>query len=302
MPCYHPLQGFRSRTRNASGKRSIVFSVKDGFIDRPVTVPCGQCIGCRLERSRQWAIRCVHESQTVASSAFITLTYDDAHLPASGSLVKRDFQLFIKRLRKRFPIRISYFHCGEYGDLTNRPHYHALIFGFDFPDRVLWRDVRNVRTYTSEILSSLWPFGFCTVGDVTFESAAYVARYVVKKVTGEAAEKHYERVVDETGEIVKVLPEYITMSLKPAIGRRFFEKFTSDIFPSDEVVLRGISMKPPKYYSGVYELLNAGEMEQIKFARIKDSLPFRADSSPDRLRVRERVKRAQISNLKRSVD
>lgn len=304
VPCYHPLHGWRSRTRNESGKRGIVFSRIDGFVDLPVVLPCGQCIGCRLERSRQWAMRCMHEASRSADNVFVTLTYDDEHLPASGSLIKRDFQLFMKRVRRRFSgLSIRYFHCGEYGDVSNRPHYHAIIFGLDFPDKVLLKEsAAGGRIFISEVLSSLWSHGFCTLGDVTFESCAYVARYVLKKRTGKFADKHYERVVDETGEIVQVLPEYTTMSLKPAIGRRWFEEFHKEVFPVDEVIMRGKRMKPPKYYSGLHDIADHEDMERIKGARVKEASKRKGDSTPERLKVRERVKRAQISMLKRSVE
>ena len=130
MPCFSPLDGYRSRTVNASGKRSIVFDIHEGFHDRPVSVPCGQCVGCRLEKSRQWAMRCVHEASLYDENCFITLTYDDEFLPVGGSLDKGAFPRFMKRLRKKFePRRIRFYHAGEYGDRFGRPHYHALLFG-----------------------------------------------------------------------------------------------------------------------------------------------------------------------------
>lgn len=302
MPCYHPIKGYISRRVNPlTGKRSIVFNPREGFPDLVRTIPCGQCIGCRLERSRQWAIRCVHEASLHKSSVFITLTYDDSSLPASGSLVKSDFQRFIKRLRKRFSGQlIRYFHCGEYGETTLRPHYHAILFGISFDDRMLFRESPFGNAYVSKSLTDIWGLGFTTLGDVTFESCAYVARYCLKKRTGRDSDKYYQRVIDETGEIVQVLPEYTTMSLKPAIGRLWYDKFSSDVFPSDEVILRGRPMKPPKYYARLYEISNPVEMELIKLSRIRDGARCRADAVPERLEVREKCKLAQVQSLKRS--
>ena len=120
-------------------------------------MPCGQCIGCRLERSRQWAIRCVHEASLWPDNCFVTLTFDDDNIISSGSLVKADFQKFMKRLRKRFGKGVRYFHCGEYGDLLGRPHHHACLFNFSFPDRYLWSSSGGVNLYRSPTLEELWP-------------------------------------------------------------------------------------------------------------------------------------------------
>mgnify|MGYP000188139432 FL=1 len=220
MPCFHPLQGYRARQRSASGKRGIVFNKRDGWADLPVTLPCGQCIGCRLERSRQWAIRCVHEASLHNENSFITLTYANEHLPAWNSLDKTTFPKFMKRLRKSLQDkRVRYFHCGEYGDHTGRPHYHALLFGHDFPDKTHWAIRNGNPTWRSQELERLWPFGHSEIGTVTFESAAYCARYITKKVTGHAAREHYEMVDKHTGELGRREPEYTTMSRRPGIGK-----------------------------------------------------------------------------------
>lgn len=299
MPCYHPLQAWRSRERTASGKLGITFNVAHGYKDMPLELPCGQCIGCRLERSRQWAMRCMYENQLHQDSCFVTLTYNDDFLPPDGGLRKSDFQRFVKRLRKRFSgSSIRYFHCGEYGESLGRPHYHALLFGVDFSDKKLFKD-GDSPLYTSDLLASLWPFGHSTVGAVTFESAAYVARYVMKKVTGDRGARHYERVNVETGEIVSIQPEYITMSLKPAIGRDWFEKFSSDVFPSDFLIVNGNKVKPPKYFDKLLEQREPLLLEAIKLRRIKKASKFKLDFTPSRLKVREQVQSAQLSQLKR---
>ena len=172
MPCYHPISAWQLlNVRTAKGKPSISF--KDPFVkaspDRVgIKVPCGQCIGCRLERSRQWAIRCVHEASLHDANSFITLTYRPDELPPDGSLQKSHFQKFMKRLRKRIlPKLIRFFHCGEYGDKGARPHYHACVFGYDFPDKKLYTVRDGVRLYVSEELQEVWPLGFSTVGDVS---------------------------------------------------------------------------------------------------------------------------------------
>lgn len=146
-------------------------------------LPCGQCVGCRLERSRQWALRCVHEASLHDSNLFVTLTYDDEHLPEFNSLYYPDFQKFMKRLRKKFSREnIRFYMCGEYGETTLRPHYHVILFNFDLPDRRLYRRSHSGdHLFTSEILTKIWGKGFCPFGNVTFQSAAYTARYIMKK-------------------------------------------------------------------------------------------------------------------------
>lgn len=302
MPCYHPLNGWKSRLANESGKRSITFDRARGFIDMPVQVPCGQCIGCRLERSRQWAMRCVHEASLHEDNCFITLTYDDDHLPESGSLIKRDYQLFMKRLRKRFGSDIRFFHCGEYGETTNRPHYHACLFNFDFPDKVLLKTSMGNRLFISETLSELWPYGFSLIGDVTFESAAYVARYIMKKVTGDKSEAHYTRVDPSSGEMLQVEPEYVTMSRRPGIGSLWFDKFTGDVFPSDFITLRGKKMKPPKYYDRLYEFSAPDLLREIKSRRKFKAKSHSENNTLSRLQVRETVQKRRLEKLPRPLE
>lgn len=304
MPCYHPLHGYHSKYVNPTGKRSWVSKLSHAISAERLSIPCGRCIGCRLERSRQWALRCVHEAQLHEDNAFITLTYSPENVPYGGTLIKKHFQDFMKRVRKKHDgQRLSYFHCGEYGERTRRPHYHALLFGLDFPDKVLFRKSQDgSQIFTSDRLSALWPLGFSTTGAVTFESAAYVARYVMKKITGDDAEKHYEVIEPETGEVMRLLPEYTTMSLKPAIAKSWFAEFKGDAYPSDFVVLRGQKMKPPKFYDRLLELEDPEALALVKARRIEEALLRQGDSTTARLLVREEVKRAQIQNLKRGIE
>ena len=298
MPCYHPMQGYRSR---ADGK-TIVFNPTHGWVDRPLTIPCGQCVGCRLERSRQWAVRCVHEASLYEDNCFITLTYNNESLPEDGSLNKKHFQDFMKRLRKKYKNKkIRYYHCGEYGDKNFRPHYHAIIFGLEFDDQKLFTVNNGEKLYTSEKLEKLWPFGFSTIGTVTFESAAYVARYVMKKVNGKNAKNHYERVDSNTGEIYSLVPEYNTMSRRPGIASGWFDKYKDDVYPSDNIHLREKTFRPPKFYDKMYEHLMPNEMEKIKKQRMINMQKHATDNTADRLAVKEQVKNAQLNKLIRSI-
>lgn len=290
MPCYRPLQAWRSRVVNASGKRGLVFRKSDGFEDLPVEVPCGQCIGCRLERSRQWAIRCMHEASLYDDNCFITLTYDDAHLPSDGSVDVEHFQKFMKRLRKYFSDRsIRFFHCGEYGDEGGRPHYHACLFNLDFPDKKLHCVQNDNKLYTSNILSKLWPFGYSLIGSVTFESAAYVARYITKKVTGESSEDHYQG----------RKPEYVTMSRRPGLGKVWYDRFSSDIRNGDFVVVNGRKVGVPKFYD---TLLSDRELLRLKGRRKYESVKYEDNNTAKRLYTREQVQNARFKLLKRSFE
>lgn len=292
MPCFKPLHAFRAKRLNPSGKRGIVFKRNDGFTDMPLTIPCGQCIGCRLERARQWAVRCVHEASLHDKNCFITLTFNPEHLDSEGSLRKSDYQKFMKRLRKRFGGNIRYFHCGEYGDKNQRPHHHACLFNFDFPDKKLFRDKHGVKLYTSLELQKLWPYGFSTIGDVTYDSAAYVARYVTKKITGKLGALHYNTIDPSTGEILnEKVPEYITMSLKPAIGKEWYEKYANYTYDHDHCIIRSKPVKPPKYYDRLFEIDDPDKIKQIKLDRKNKALTMQDDNTTERLWVKEQLAR-----------
>lgn len=303
MTCYHPMKGWRSREVGATGKRKVTFNPSQGYADLPVTVPCGQCIGCRLEKSRQWAIRCSHEASLHKQNSFITLTYNEANLPPSGSLNLRHFQLFMKRLRKRVhPDKIRFFHCGEYGSKLKRPHYHACLFGYDFPDKRI-HTIRNEQPlYISKILEETWGMGFCTTGEVTFKSAAYVARYITKKVTGAQSVEYYTKTNFQTGEVTFLKPEYTSMSLKPGIGSTWFEEYSEDVFPGDFVVINGKKMRPPKFYDRRLEKMSEREYRDIRSKRIKAGKKRTDDTTPARLKVREKVQELKAERLIRPLE
>lgn len=298
MTCYHPITGWRSRDgRNpVSGLWPIVFKKSDGYTDLEVTVPCGRCIGCRLEKSRQWAIRCSHEASLHKENCFLTLTYDNYHCPPDGSLNLTDIQLFMKRLRRRFSDKkIRFFQCGEYGELHQRPHHHAILFGFDFPDKELCEIAEGgFPLYSSRILSCLWPFGLHRIGGVSFESAAYVARYVMKKITGDEAEEHYQ------GRI----PEFITMSRRPGIAHDWLLKYKDDVYPHDYVVIRdGIKCKPPSYYDKIFDKIqDEYSLNKIKNIRKKEAIKNPDFNNPRRLLVKEKIQQLKADKLVRPLE
>lgn len=303
MPCYRPNQGYWSRAVHPrTGNRFVVFNKQDGFVDLPVKVPCGQCVGCRLKRSRDWAIRCIHEASLWKSNCFITLTYNNEFLPEDHSLHHEDFQKFMKRLRKRFGEGIRYYMCGEYGSQYGRPHYHAVLFNHDFIDKNVWMVKRDIPIYVSQALKELWPFGFSTVGDVTFESAAYVARYIMKKITGEIADDHYEWINPETGEIFRRKPEYCQPSRNGGIGRGWFEKYGKEVYPDDFVIVKGKRLRPPRFYDKIVQLEDPELFTAVKRDRVATGKSQAWNSTRDRLVVREKVQLAKLDLLKREIE
>lgn len=306
MPCYYPLTAWRAKYVNPSGKRSLVFNPKEALQpDDPVELPCGQCIGCRLEKSRQWAMRIMHETSLYRDNCFITLTYDPEHLPEDLSIRKEEFQKFMKRLRKKFPeTKIRFFGCGEYGDENLRPHYHAILFNLDFMDKELCQITKQGhRLYKSETLSNIWPYGFNVIGDVTFESAAYVARYVMKKRTGDSQEtkEHYLRVDEESGQMFEVQPEFVLMSNRPGIGKDWYDIYGKNTHEKDFITMNGIKMKPPKFYDKLLALVDEHQLADIKEERVHYARKFTEQNGMERLRVREKIQKRKANQLKRQI-
>lgn len=211
-------------------------------------------------------------------SVFLTLTYDEANKPASGSLVKKDVQDFIKRLRKRHePNKLRYFACGEYGELLERPHYHAIVFGLDFSDkRPHTKNDQGDQLYTSDLLDALWGKGHCFLGSVTIQSATYVAKYCVKKVNGTLAAGYYG-----TKE-----PEFAVMSLKPGIGSGWYDKYSDDVYPSDFLVIEGRKRRPPRFYDDRLDRDDPAALQELKRLRVDKARTRRSEQTPERLKAR----------------
>ncbi len=292
MPCYTPLHAYKGRKKE-NGKISIAFKRTDSFRGERLELACGQCIGCRLEYSRQWAIRCVHETTQHEDNCFITLTYDEKNKPKDGNLQLRDFQLFMKRLRKyEKPKKIRFYHCGEYGEENNRPHYHSIIFGHDFQDKTLFTQKGGYKLYTSTTLDKIWENkGYATIGEANFETAAYVARYMLKKQKGETAKEQIR------------INEYATMSRRPGIGHSWINENLLDVYSRDKVTINGKQSIPPKYYDGVLSKINENMLANIKKKRENNerflhayhkgpngNMVICSDSSDYRLGIKEKVK------------
>ena len=297
MPCYHPLSAFKT----AAGEVVFYESARHDII-RNLTLPCGQCVGCRLERSRQWAVRCMHEASLYEKNCFITLTYNDENLPEDGSLHYDHFQKFMKRLRKAVGGRVRFYMAGEYGEQLGRPHFHACLFNYDFDDKVFFkRTGSGSLLYRSDKLESLWPFGYSSIGDVNFQSAAYVARYIMKKVNGKNQDEHYERVNELTGEITVRRPEFTKMSLKPGIGFDWYTKWKDDVYPHDYVVVNGKKVRPPRFYDKKFKVEHPEDFEVIEFQRESRARQRYEDNTDERLAVKEKVAKARLRQLKRTL-
>jgi hypothetical protein len=200
----------------------------------------------------------MHEASLHEENCFITLTYNNEHLPevAPGisTVSKRDVQLFLKRLRKSTGKKLKYYMGAEYGPKRGRAHYHLCIFGMDFNDKLLWSIKRGNKLYTSKTLDKIWGKGFCTIGELTFQSASYVARYCMKKMKGPKATEHYGAYTNlETGEIIEREPEFALMSRRPAIGKEWYEKWKDEILNNGNVVINGYIQATPKYYERLAE-------------------------------------------------
>ena len=282
-------------------KKGRFFSSKAATLQ----IPCGQCAECRLKRSREWAVRCMHEASLHDDNCFLTLTYSGDSM-SSVSLEYSDFSAFMKRLRARYPLdRFSFFACGEYGE-TNpktkvvdggkyRAHFHALLFGFQFPDRVPCKLLGGADMFNSAILNATWGHGDCKIGDVTFESAAYVARYAMKKVTGDLAKAAYT-IITEDGEMIERTPEMLVMSKRPAIGKRWFDKFGKHVYLRDKVIARGVEMQPPRYYD---KLLPDAVRGMVSRERAAKGIGHLEDHTDDRNNVRDVVVQAGMSQFSR---
>ena len=293
MRCFHPLEA----AHKGIGDKPVIFrkgtrpaTLSPGYM--PLELRCGQCIGCRLTQSQDWMIRIMHESKG-KPSCFVTLTYDDEFIPYGKTLVPYHLELFWKRLRRRLePIKIKYYAAGEYGatcedhNIENcpvcgplqRPHYHAVIIGFDFPDKEYLTERDGYPVYTSKFLGALWPSGIHEVGVLSHESAGYVARYCTKKVTGKAAEDHYRRYLPGIDLWVDLEPEFGRMS--NGLGEQWLLDSGKDVYPSDEVPVAGKGVVPrvPRYYDKIHTLNNPREMVDIKLERERLFLEF--DSKP----------------------
>jgi len=266
----------------------------------------------------------MHEaSSNPDNNTFITLTYNNKHLPGNpddpddiehnpGTLVKQHLTKFLKRLRKNSGEKIRYYACGEYGDSNNRPHYHALLFGYKFPDETYYTKKHETIYKTSALLDKWWGKSDSNrniIGDANFKTAAYVARYIMKKQNGPLAQqinpktnlRNYERYDSKYGQITNVIPEFTTMSLKPGIGHDYAHKYKDEIYTTDSIVIDGQQFKPPRSYDKIYKEIHPDEFEIIKENRQKKMEVYLPDQTPERLIIREAVQQSKLNQLPRNL-
>ena len=246
-------------------------------------------------------MRCVHESKVHSKNSFLTLTYDSEHVPKDMGLHVGDWQRFAKRVRKSVG-KFRFLMCGEYGDKNLRPHFHVCCFGQDFSeDRSVWQTKPDGSAlFVSPKLGELWGNGFATIGAVSFQSAAYVARYTMKKVNGELAAERYLR---SDGERTwRVRPEFATMSRRPGLGSEWLERFWTDVYPDDFVVIEGRKVRPPAFYDNWLDAKDPEMLDLCKKKRIVEALKQSEHQTEDRLRVREKVVDAKLALHSRPLD
>lgn len=243
----------------------------------------------------------MHEASLYKRNSFITLTYNDENLPQRGQLEHDYFQKFMKRLRRRNEGKIiRYYMGGEYGSLEDRPHFHALLFNHDWDDKRHFKTTGSGESIsTSAELESLWPYGFSSTGEATFESAAYIARYCLQKRTGPDAEEHYKR-FDHMGEY-QLNPEYNRMSTDGGIGKDWYKFYGNDVHTYDYIVVNGKETNVPKYYDRLLKRKDPELMRDFKEAREYAGYRVRDDNTPERLAVKEQVALAKIQLLKREL-
>lgn len=307
MPCYGPLTAWKAADVNPeTGRRPLVFRKDQSHSGIKLEVPCGQCIGCKLERSRQWAMRCLHEMKANSSlgSAFLTLTYDQKSLPAHGSLKKRDLQLFMKRLRKERPPGQRFYACGEYGEITGRPHYHVLLLSTCFSDmkKISWglKESPHER-YASAELQRLWPYGQSVIAEVNFETCAYVARYCTKVITGDPEDAKYGLVgIVDGKKIFRREREFAVMSRRPGLGMMWFNQFKGEWYTHDSSIINEREVPLTRFYDNKYELVDPVRLEAIKKNRARRV--DRKDNTPGyygRRSVKERLRLATMLHFKK---
>lgn len=292
MACFYPLNAYRTDVPNENGKRPLTWDANKGY--ERVQVRCGQCSGCREDHARFWAVRCMHEASLYEDNIFLTLTYDEEHVPYS--LDVSHFQGFVRELRRKFPEKkIRYFHCGEYGKELNRPHYHAILFNFDFPDSQHFYTNKDINVCRSPILEDIWYRGYSTFSSVNFDAIAYVTSYVHKKITGDMAPDWYQG----------RRPEYVTMSRNPGIASDWISQFPSDVYPHDSVSVIGrkglFKLRPPRYYDEKFHLTDPDKYAKLKERRMQVALS-NPHNSPERLRVRDYIKKKKQKQKERSYE
>lgn len=296
-----------------------------------IRIPCGDCIGCQEKYSKEWAVRCMLEAQRYPENYFITLTYDEFHLPMEGELVNpktgeifeddgtwltgtlipEHMKKFIKDIRAYWKYHykhdgIRFFACGEYGGQSQRPHYHLIMFNLPLKAKdlkVYKANKDGTILYTHPIIEKIWGKGFITIAQVNWDTCAYTARYVMKKMKGKIP-------IEESFRSGKI-PEFIRMSRMPGIASDYFDENAKAIFENDEIVINGHKekiqpVKPPRYFDKKYDIIYHDHMEQIKKTRKrianeneKSKMRTTTHTIKDQLKIDEATKKSKWKSLRR---
>lgn len=330
MPCFYPIKAYESKTKKtSSGKKYISFGNNPNAGDFPeqepwlwnrIELPCGQCTGCRLEHAKGWAVRCILEAKQWTFNYFITLTYSPENVPINTridtetgevidimTLKKQDLQNFMKRLRRYYeyhfgPSTIRFFACGEYGEETERPHYHAILFNLPIPDlEPYFVNHEHQMVWKSKIIDDIWGLGITSVGEVSYQSAAYVARYILKKQKG-------PNKVD-----LGRADEFTLMSRRPGIAAEYYQQYKEDIYKNDEIIItarmdKAIGVKPPRYFDKLYDLEEPDKLWEAKFNRRQKAINSRnshlsstTNTADELLKIKERKLVSKTATLKRTL-
>lgn len=292
-----------------------------------IRVPCGQCVGCQEKYSKEWACRCILEAEQWKENYFVTLTYDDLHLPCNsvikdpktekeyedqgdwdtGHLDYKEFQDFKKRLlehwRRHYDHEgIRFYMCGEYGGQTERPHYHVIFFNLPIkPENLKVHQINKNGTvlYECKEIEKIWGKGYVSIAEVNWDTCAYVARYCMKKMKRKPREEYFEN-----GQV----PEFVHMSNTPGIGSA---AFNIKMFENDEIIIKGHrekiqGIKPARYFDKMYDLINPDHMKEIKEKRkhlaeiqIKNKMQYTSLTEAEQLKVEEESKIKVWKSLKR---
>jgi len=324
MPCYKPNLAFQHKyikqklrftgLRNYRDENGInpyeteaykYYSRNENW--KPINIPCGQCLDCRLKKSQEKGIRSLHEASGHSRNCFLTLTYDSEHLPEKGHLNFEHPKNFIKRLRDKISRegggKILTTGCAEYGEKLGRPHYHIIIFGYDFEDKEFFRYSENDWSpkkwpvYISQTLRELWPYGNHEIGSVTYESACYVARYTLKKITGKNAQEAYGDKPPERS---------ICISNRRGIGKDWLMDNINDCINHDQVFIEKenkIDHFPlPRYYSKMIEKYFPEQFKKIKQKRLDSIKEIDKDLTKDRLQTRKKVRELRQKKQQRNLE
>jgi len=289
VTCFHPMIAWRAKTgQRPAGGWPIVFKIENGLPETELKIPCGKCIGCRLDKTAHWAMRIMCEAEMHEKNCYLTLTYREDEISENKSLEKKEITLFWKRLRYELykgeqGRAIRYFSAGEYGDKKGRPHYHAALFGCDFSeDKLAWKQGAKDILFVSPTLDKAWGKGIATIQELNLDSALYIAKYVVKRLQGPYAVQYGGKE-----------PEFALMSRNPGLANEWLMKYMDDVKAIDGVMIKpGKIARPGRYFDSIMGDMDKNYIDNVKLERKKKIDP--EQDTFRRLKAREKLKLHQM--------